>query len=69
MNAKYPERPEGSSSTAENANTVHDWTSHFRTAMEYGITYMLENPVAKKAVNPHLSDRPHHNSYLYTNRR
>ncbi len=69
MNAKYPERPEGSSSTAENANPVHDWTSHFRTAMEYGITYMLENPVAKKAVNPHLSDRPHHNSYLYTNRR
>lgn len=69
MNARYPERTENNSSTAENANPIHDWTSHFRTAMEYGITRHLENPTAKKEANPHLSDRPHHNSYLYTNRR
>lgn len=34
-NAKYPERREGSQSVTEIAKPIHDWTSHFRTSMEY----------------------------------
>lgn len=45
MNARYPETKETSNSTKENKLPVHDWTSHYRTALEYGITYMLENPL------------------------
>lgn len=63
MNARYPERPEGSNTTAEQIKPIHDWTSHFRTAMEYGITYMLENPIAKKWHKGILTDKPVHNHY------
>lgn len=34
-NAKYPERRESSQSTTEAVKPVHDWTSHFRTSVEY----------------------------------
>lgn len=34
-NAKYPERREGSQSVNEPLKPVHDWTSHFRTSVEY----------------------------------
>lgn len=67
MNARYPEKPEGSNSTAENTKPIHDWTSHFRTAFEYWITYMLENPLSKKGHKAELSDKPVHNRYLYGN--
>lgn len=36
-NAKYPKKNEGSQSTTESIKPVHDWTSHFRSAYEYGI--------------------------------
>ena len=36
-NAKYPKRNEGSQATNEPIKPVHDWTSHFRSAYEYGI--------------------------------
>lgn len=35
-NARYPERREGSQATSEITKPIHDWTSHFRTAVEYG---------------------------------
>lgn len=34
-NARYPERSETSQSTTEGLNPIHDWTSHFRTSLEY----------------------------------
>ena len=48
MNAKYPERADNSTSTAPNYKPIHDWTSHFRTAFEYLINYLLENTTAEK---------------------
>ena len=48
MNAKYPERADTSTSTAPNYKPIHDWTSHYRTAFEYLINYLLENPTAEK---------------------
>jgi hypothetical protein len=35
MNARFPERRENSQATTEIAKPIHDWTSHFRTALEY----------------------------------
>lgn len=34
-NAKYPERREGSQTQNEPLKPVHDWSSHFRTSVEY----------------------------------
>jgi hypothetical protein len=51
QNAKYPERAESSKSTSPNYKPHHDWTSHYRTALEYLINYLLENPTAVKAHN------------------
>lgn len=33
--ARYPVRIEGSQSTSEVMKPIHDWTSHYRTALEY----------------------------------
>lgn len=33
--ARYPERRQGSQSTAPIAKPIHDWTSHFRSCLEY----------------------------------
>lgn len=43
LNARYPERKESSQSTKAFELPIHDWTSHFRTALEYFATYMNEN--------------------------
>jgi hypothetical protein len=48
LNARYPERKEDSNSTKENILPVHNWTSHARTALEYFVTYILENPLLEK---------------------
>lgn len=48
MNARYPEVKETSNRTSANDKPVHDRTSHFRTATEYGVTYLIENPIIKK---------------------
>ena len=48
MNARYPERKETSNSTKPFILPVHNWTSHYRTAFEYFVTYILENPIAEK---------------------
>lgn len=48
MNARYPERKEESNSTSAIQKPVHNRTSHFRTALEYFVTYIEENPIAKK---------------------
>lgn len=44
LNARYPTRKEDSNSTKAFTLPVHDWTSHYRTAMEYFVTYICENP-------------------------
>ncbi len=48
MNARYPERNETSQSTKAFTLPVHDFTSHARTALEYLVTYLLENPTINK---------------------
>jgi hypothetical protein len=40
QNAKYPDRAENSQSTSENKKPVHNWTSHYRTALEYLVLYL-----------------------------
>ena len=35
QNARFPNRTDLSQSTSDNAKPVHDWTSHYRTALEY----------------------------------
>lgn len=48
MNARYPERSETSQSTSVQNKPIHDWTSHFRTALEYFLQYTKENPLVNK---------------------
>ena len=48
MNSTYPVRRETSQATTLNILPVHNQFSHFRTALEYWVTYMLENPIIKK---------------------
>jgi len=47
QNARYPERQETSQSTATNYKPIHDWTSHFRTALEYAILFITEQEELK----------------------
>lgn len=58
LNAKYPERKEDSSWTKPFTLPVHNWTSHYRTAFEYLVTYWEENPFSEK---PRIAvdDRPY----------
>ena len=49
LNARYPERKDTSQSTQVISLPIHDWTSHYRTALEYFVTYMLENKPAKRS--------------------
>ena len=35
LNARYPERKDTSNSTSKALLPVHNWTSHYRTALEY----------------------------------
>ena len=51
LNARYPERKEDSNSTTPFVKPVHNWTSHYRTALEYFVTYILENPTVKPKEN------------------
>lgn len=61
LNARFPTRPENSNATNEITKPVHDWTSHYRTALEYLVMYMVENPlIEKKSDSSILSDKPTH---------
>lgn len=42
QNARYPERKEGSQSTSTNFSPIHNWTSHFRTSLEYLMLFLTE---------------------------
>jgi len=42
MNARYPEYKENSSRTTPSEIPIHDRTSHYRTALEYLVTYLIE---------------------------
>jgi len=46
-NARFPERREGSQATSEITKPIHDWTSHFRTTIEY---MAVNEPVSSLAV-------------------
>ncbi len=48
MNARYPERSETSQSTSVQNKPIHDWTSHFRTSLEYFFQFTKENPLIDK---------------------
>lgn len=48
MNATYPEIKETTNTTSPHHLPIHNWTSHFRTALEYWINYLLENPILVK---------------------
>ena len=48
LNARYPERKEDSSSTKPFMLPIHNQTSHARTALEYFVTYMCENPIVQE---------------------
>lgn len=48
MNARYPDRAENTKAVTPVKKPIHDWTSHYRTATEYMVNYMLENPLNKK---------------------
>lgn len=56
INAKYPEIKETTNSTSEHRLPVHNWTSHYRTSLEYLTTYLIENELTK--VNKIIDDRP-----------
>ena len=45
QNARYPTVPETSARTTVPDKPIHDWTSHYRTALEYGVAWLLENEV------------------------
>ena len=47
QNARYPERSEGSQSTSGNYKPIHDWTSHYRTALEYAMLSIIEKEEMK----------------------
>lgn len=42
QNARYPHRIEGSNGTTSNNKPIHDWTSHFRTSLEYLFLYLMK---------------------------
>ena len=65
LNAKYPVRKEDSMSTKPFVLPVHDWTSHYRTAFEYLITYWLENPLVDTKKNQILEDTRPVKDYLW----
>jgi hypothetical protein len=43
QNAKYPEVKEWAIQRRPSNEPIHDWTSHYRTALEYFTIYMLDN--------------------------
>jgi hypothetical protein len=64
LNARYPERKEDSNSTKAFTLPVHNRTSHARTALEYFVTYYLENPPAEKW-SPFPEDNRPKKDYLW----
>lgn len=60
-NARYPKRNENTQSTTEASKPVHDWTSHFRSAYEYGIDNepFIEdmNKIARQFIPNHTGAR------------
>lgn len=42
QNAAYPQRTETSQSTSKSIKPIHNWTSHYRTALEYMMNFILE---------------------------
>lgn len=42
QNARYPEVKEGAVVTTARTKPIHDWTSHFRTALEYMMLFITE---------------------------
>ena len=60
--SRYPERPEGSQSVTPVTKPIHDWTSHFRTALEfYAVNEKVKNPrqatVLQRTVDNSIEER------------
>ena len=52
QNARFPQKSELSQSTNEIVKPVHDWTSHYRTALEfYAVNEDLRRASRNKLVN------------------
>ena len=51
-NCRYPERVEGSQSTQPLRLPIHDWTSHYRTALEY----FVDNEPSRESYGAVLTD-------------
>jgi len=58
QNARYPEVAETTTRTTAADKPIHDWTSHFRTALEYGMAYLLENEFVVKKEKIKIDMRP-----------
>jgi len=43
QNARYPQVRETSQATSAKTKPIHDWTSHFRTALEYAVDNIVDN--------------------------
>lgn len=51
QNARYPTKSDLNQGTTGNEKPIHDWTSHFRTALEfYAVNENLRRGIAEKAV-------------------
>ena len=58
-NARYPEVAENSNRVTPNTKPVHDHTSHYRTALEYLMMYLMEQESITVNSRKHKSHRPH----------
>lgn len=58
QNATYPKRTDDSQATTENTVPVHNWTSHYRTALEYLVMYLceIEKTIGKREVTIEVPD-------------
>ena len=65
LNARYPERKEDSNSTKPFTLPVHDQTSHYRTALEYLVTYLCENPTYDDWPQIAEDNRPYKNKLTW----
>lgn len=61
-NARYPTRSDNSQSTSEITLPIHDQTSHYRTSMEYLVTYLEERKPLQ--VDDFIPDRVPVRNYL-----
>lgn len=55
QNARYPQLSDNSQATNAKTKPIHDWTSHFRTALEYAIDNIPDTINRQRPLNLHIS--------------